>query len=218
VRLGDARGEAITLAELATVCGDLGRLEEAVSQYRRCADLFVTIGDTKLEGAVRNNLANTLGELHRWDEARHEIQLAIQCQAPFSHAAEPWTSWAILADIEGAAGNAEQAAQAKARARECYLAYRHDGGENHYTDGHIALAVAKLLLAGDVPGATASLDQLLASGTLRDLFTRFVTALKAVVAGSRDRSLADAPDLHYTMAAELLLLIETLEAAAAGAA
>ena len=35
--------------------------------------------------------------------------------------------------------------------------------------------------------------------------------LQAIVAGSRDRPLADAPNLHYTMAAEILLLIETLE-------
>ena len=40
----------------------------------------------------------------------------------------------------------------------------------------------------------------------------FIQALQAIVAGSRDRSLADAPDLGHTMAAELLLLIETLEA------
>jgi hypothetical protein len=32
----------------------------------------------------------------------------------------------------------------------------------------------------------------------------------AVVAGSRDPALADQPELHYTMAAEILLLIESL--------
>ena len=36
-------------------------------------------------------------------------------------------------------------------------------------------------------------------------------ALQAIVAGSRDRALADAPDLNYDMAAEILFLIETLE-------
>ncbi len=36
-------------------------------------------------------------------------------------------------------------------------------------------------------------------------------ALQAIVNGSRDRSLANAPDLHFSMAAELLFLIETLE-------
>ena len=32
----------------------------------------------------------------------------------------------------------------------------------------------------------------------------------AVVAGSRDPALADQPELDYTMAAEILLLIETM--------
>jgi hypothetical protein len=36
-------------------------------------------------------------------------------------------------------------------------------------------------------------------------------SLQAIVAGGRDRNLADAPDLDYSMAAEILFLIETLE-------
>jgi hypothetical protein len=40
-----------------------------------------------------------------------------------------------------------------------------------------------------------------------------IPALQAIVAGSRDRTLADAADLDYTMAAEILFLIETLETA-----
>ena len=39
----------------------------------------------------------------------------------------------------------------------------------------------------------------------------FIQALQAIVAGSRDRTLADAPELDHTMAAEILFLIETLE-------
>ena len=39
----------------------------------------------------------------------------------------------------------------------------------------------------------------------------FIHALQAIVAGRRDRTLADAPDLDYSMAAEILFLIETLE-------
>jgi hypothetical protein len=38
----------------------------------------------------------------------------------------------------------------------------------------------------------------------------FIGALQAVVAGSRDPALADQPELDYTMAAEILLLIESL--------
>ena len=47
-----------------------------------------------------NNLANTLRKLRRYDEARQAIQQAITCNAEFGHAAEPWTAWHILADIE----------------------------------------------------------------------------------------------------------------------
>jgi hypothetical protein len=39
----------------------------------------------------------------------------------------------------------------------------------------------------------------------------FIQALQAIVAGRRDHTLADAPDLDYTMAAEILFLLETLE-------
>jgi hypothetical protein len=44
----------------------------------------------------------------------------------------------------------------------------------------------------------------------------FLTVLQAITAGSRDRSLAEEPGLSYTEAAEVLLLIEALEAVAGG--
>jgi hypothetical protein len=44
----------------------------------------------------------------------------------------------------------------------------------------------------------------------------FLTALVAITAGSRDRSLAEVPGLSYDQAAEVLLLIEALEAEAGG--
>jgi hypothetical protein len=39
----------------------------------------------------------------------------------------------------------------------------------------------------------------------------FVQALQSVVAGSRDATLAAAPELNYSMSAEILFLIETLQ-------
>ena len=39
----------------------------------------------------------------------------------------------------------------------------------------------------------------------------FITALQSITAGSRDRSLAEDPALHYAEATEILLLIEALE-------
>jgi hypothetical protein len=60
-------------------------------------------------------------------------------------------------------------------------------------------------------GAASLLEQLTADPKLPSRPHPFIQALQAIVAGSRDRTLADAPELDYTMAAEVLFLIETLE-------
>ena len=44
-------------------------------------------------------------------------------------------------------------------------------------------------------------------------FGNFIRALQAIVGGSRDRSLPDAQELDYSMASEILFLIEKLEKA-----
>ena len=111
---------------------DLGRPEEAGGFFRQAADKYVEIARSwRTKAVARNNLAVALRKLRRLDEARQEIRRAIECDAQFGHAAEPWKSWAILADIETDAGNATAAAEAKRKAIACYLAYRRDGGENH---------------------------------------------------------------------------------------
>ena len=214
VQIGNIDGQARTLGELGSLYYNLGRFEEAVSQYRSSADQWFTLGAAREEGSVRSNLANALCKLRRWKDARQEIQRAIECKEPFGHAAAPWTSWSVLAFIEAHASNVKAAAQARARARDCYLAYRRDGGENHNDDGRIALAVTEQLLAGDRAGALAELDERLMDADMPDELRPFIVALRAIATGSRDRSLADA--LDTTMAVELLLLIDTLEAAAAG--
>jgi tetratricopeptide (TPR) repeat protein len=211
VRLGNVKGQAGTLNVLGALSSDLDRLEEAASLFRNAADKYVAIGDTQGEGRCRNNLGATLRRLGRWDEARQAIRRAIECDEQFGHTAEPWTTWAILADIETEAGNSSGAAQARANAVTCYLAYRRDGGENHNADGRLSLAVTEKLLAGDATGAASYLDELSAHPELPNSLRPFVAALRAIAAGSRDRSLAEAPDLHYTSAAELLVLIDVLE-------
>ncbi len=159
---------------------------------------------------MRSSLSNTLRELRRFDEARQEIRRAIECKAQVGHAAAPWKSWAILVGIETDAGNAGAAAEAMAKAIAGYHAYRRDGGENHSDPGRIALAVTQALLAG-APARATSLLQQLAADPDAAWFLTFIRALQAIVAGRRDRTLADAPDLSPTMAAEILFLIETLE-------
>ena len=211
VRLGNVAGQASTLGQLGNLYGDvLNRPEEAVAFYRQAADKYGAIRDSANEGRTRNNLGLTLRKLRRLDEAWQEIRQAIKSDAQFGHAAEPWKSWSILADIETDTGNPTAAAEARRKAIACYLAYRRDGGENYSDSGRLVFAVTQELRAGDSASAASFLHD--HTATHRTASWRAVIhALQAIVTGSRDRTLADAPDLDYRMAAEILFLIETLD-------
>jgi tetratricopeptide (TPR) repeat protein len=210
VRLGDVAGQASTLNQLGNLYGYLlDRPEDAAGFYRQAVAKSVENRDLAKEGLRRSNLAITLLQLRRLDEARQEILRAIDCDAQFGHASEPWASWSILAEIETNTGNAAAAAEAKGKAIACYLAYRRDGGENHNPAGRISLAVTQALRDGDPAQAANLLQQLAADPESAELLP-FIGALQAVVAGSRDPALADQPGLDYSMAAEILLLIESL--------
>lgn len=211
VQLRNVAGQANTLSEFGVLyLGIPNRGEDAANFFRQAADKYAEIRDVAAEGRTRSNLSEALRKLRRLNEARQEIRRAIECKAQFGHAAFPWASWAVLADIETDAGNPAAAAEAKRKATICYLAYRRDGGENQDVEGLISLAVTQSLLTGDLAAVASMLKRLVANPDAARLLT-FIRAVQAIVAGSRDRSLADAPDLGYSMAAEILFLIETLE-------
>jgi tetratricopeptide (TPR) repeat protein len=216
VRLGDQAGQATTLGQLGNLYNAvLQRPEEAVAFYRRAAEIFGAIGDTLGEGRHLSNLANTLSKLQRLVEARHAIRRAIECCTPFGQEADPWKTWNILTDIETAAGNSAAAAEARHQALAAFLAYRRAGGENQSASGRMALAVLQALASGDTAEVAFSLQQLAADPALAEHHP-FFTALQAITAGSLDRSLAEVPGLNYKEAAEVLLLIEALEAEVSG--
>ena len=212
VRLGNVAGQAGTLAVLGMLYdGALGRTEEAVTFLQQSVDKYVEIRDVASEGRSRSNLAILLCKLRRLDEARREILRAIECKAQFGHASEPWQTWSILAGIETEADNPAAAADAERKAIAYYLAYRRDGGENHATSGRIVLAVTESMLAGDPAKAASFLQQLAARPDANASYQAFFRALQAIVAGSRNRSLASALELDFMMAAEILFMLEQLE-------
>jgi tetratricopeptide (TPR) repeat protein len=193
----------------------LNRYEDAANFYKQSANILRALGDIGNEGAPLNNLAETLRKLKRLDEARQAIRRAIDCKAALGHEAEPWTSWAILAKIETSAGSSAAADDARHQALGAFLAYRRDGGENQSRSGRLALSVRQALASGDPAEVASSLQQLAAEPAWAEHLP-FITALHAITAGSRDRSLAEDPALDYDDAAEVLLLIEALEAEAGG--
>jgi tetratricopeptide (TPR) repeat protein len=211
VRLGNVAEQATTLTQLGNLYDILGRLDEAATFFQQAVNKSVEIGDRLKEGLRRNNLANTLRKLKQFNKAREEIVRAIEVRSQLGHESMPWLSWDLLAEIEKEDGNLAASADAKRKAIACYLAYRRDGGENHDGEGRISFAVTESLVAGNASTAASLLQQLAAHPMATGPHGTLIRALQAIVAGSRDRALADAPDLNYGMAAEILLLIETLE-------
>jgi tetratricopeptide (TPR) repeat protein len=216
VRLGNKAGQASTLGQLGNLYdGDLQRPEEAVAFYQRAAEIYGEIGDDANEGKALSGLAMTFHKLQRFDESRVCIKRVIQSTKTSGHVVEPWKFWGILSDIETAAGNSAAASDARHQALTAYLGYRRDAGENQSGSGRLALAVLQALASGDPAEVTASLQQVAADPQAASLLP-LLTALQAIAAGSRDRSLAEDPGLSYDQAAEVLLLIEALEAEAGG--
>ncbi|HEY6345077.1 MAG TPA: tetratricopeptide repeat protein [Bryobacteraceae bacterium] len=128
VQIGNRAAQASTLTQLAHLYSALGRPQEAIRLHRQAADIDLANGDLRNEGIDRNNIASELTTLRRFDEARVEVERAIECDRPFGHVAEPWETFAILSNLELAAGNQPAALEARAKAINAYLAYRRDGG------------------------------------------------------------------------------------------
>ncbi len=211
VQQKDRPRQAGTLGQLGILFDNCWhRPDEAVVFYRQAADIYVEIQDLANEGRTCNNLAETFRKLQRWDDARREILRAIECKSHFGHASEAWKTWNILAEIETASGNASAAAEARQKGRNAYLAYRRDGGENHNGDGRLALVITQSFQTGETAPAGTLLAQLAADPDFGNMLP-FVRTLQAIVAGSRDRSLAENLELDYREYAEVVILLDTLD-------
>jgi tetratricopeptide (TPR) repeat protein len=209
VRENDLAGQASSLNQLGNLYDRMGRLEEAVAFSGQAAEAYVRLQDLANEGRVRGNLAGTLIKLRRYDEARQELQRAIECKKPFGHAALPWTTWAILEDLERATGHAEAAQAARQQAIATYLAYRRAGGVSQSNQAQYFEGVAQAIQQNGEAEAAQQLNQRLRPGA-PPFFTALIRQLQAVLAGGRDPALAADPELSYENAGELQLLLEAL--------
>jgi tetratricopeptide (TPR) repeat protein len=210
VRQQNRAGEASSLGELGSLYKRMGRLEEAVTFYGQAADIGVQLHDKRNEGLDRSNRAYTLIKLERYDEARPELRRAIECNEPFGHAAQPWKTWGILHDLEQAAGNTHAAEAARGQAIASYLAYRRAGGESQSNQAQLFDRVFQAIQQG----ATTEAEQYLDKWSKEDhpLWAKALAAvLRAILRGDRDPALAADPNLDFCNAAELQLLLESLE-------
>jgi tetratricopeptide (TPR) repeat protein len=212
-QLNNRAGQASTLVQLGNLYNaNPQRLEEAVTFYRQAAAIFVETGDLLSEGVTRNNIANTLRTLGRYDEARAEIRQAIECDRQFGHAAEPWTTFDVLQKIESATGNMAAARVAWGQARDAYLAYRRQGGYAQYDGGKMCDQLLPVLQQGHEAAAVQQLSELVQAPNTPRFLQRLIPKVVEVINSSRDTTLADDPTFHYSDAAEILFLIERLGA------
>ncbi|MCP4662933.1 MAG: tetratricopeptide repeat protein, partial [bacterium] len=210
VRTDQRNAAATTLADLGSLHDVAGRFEDAVDSYRQAAELFSELHDLAREGIARSNVADKLMRLRRYDEARQEILRAIECDKPFGHAAEPWKSFSLLANLERAVDNAAATAQARQWALDAYLDYRRSGGENQTGHREIFAEVGQAVAAGEIDDTASQLAGMLRRPDLPTSLKALIPALQAVLNGSRDPALAADANLYYRDAAELRLLVESL--------
>ncbi len=191
-----------------------GRREEAVVFYRQAVELCTAVDDILGEGRTRNNLANTLIQLNRFDEARRELVRAAECKAPFGAQAQPWKTWLLLVQLESATGNASAARAAKCRAIDVYADARREGWEITQGNGADWCATIFTVLTREplsIPQARSELVTIAAKSDTAPPYKALIAQLLRLLDGVRDESLWQAPDLDYDDAAEILLLLERLE-------
>jgi tetratricopeptide (TPR) repeat protein len=216
IQFRDRTGEAMARAELGNLSTTTERFEDAINFNRQAAAIYAepAIANLAMEGRVRSNAAIALFKLYRYKAARCELHRAIECKKPFGHVAEPWTTFACLALVERADGDAVAARQAHLQATAAYLAYRRDGGESE--SGRVAAriyaSVAEAITSGVGQPLASGLAQMVQAPDVSNNVKPILSALAFILAGSRDPALADVPGLDYNAAAELLLLVEQLTA------
>lgn len=196
------QGEAASLTQLGNLYDATGRLEDAVRMYERAASIYVELKDARSEGAARNNLANTLLKLRRPAEARTQLLRAIECDAQFGHAAQPWITWDILCDLETSEGHTAAAAAARQKAIDAYAAYRRDGGESQSNTFQWIAAAAQAMQAGQEKELIQYLESTLEPGDPAT-YVACIRALLALLRGQHSPALADDPELWYMDAVDL---------------
>ena len=205
--LGNPAEEATTLNQLGNLYDAWNKYEEAVVFYQQAADGYVGAGGLRMEGFTQSNLGNLLIKMGRLDDARASLLRAIACKETFGLQAEPWKTYAILCNLEKAAGNHLAAAEARQTAIDLFRQWRRGGAQNHSRDAQLCAAVLAAIQAGDIVELQAALEQAIA----KNPGWSFGIHLLAILKGRRDASILEDEGLDYEQAVELEILLEELK-------
>jgi hypothetical protein len=138
------------------------------------------------------------------------VHRALDCKKPYGHAAQPWTTWELLEQLEHATGHPDAAHTARHQAIATYLAYRQAGGGSKNNAIELFDNVAKALTQHTPDQAARDLAALLQPDT-GPRITTLVHTLQALLAGDPEPARTDHPDLHPRDVAELHLLLASLD-------
>jgi len=211
VRLGDQHAQAHTLNDLGAVYARMGRSEEAARVFRQAVDIYMRLNDIAMEGKSRTNMAHVLVSLGRHAEARHEIQQAIECSRHTDDEEATWRAFRELFNLEQAVDDRAAACSAREKLTRAFQAYRRSGGENHQLSGQMALMVRQAFATGQTAKLIYQIEETLKSPDMVAETRLYTSALREILMGSRDLTLASNPEMEYSCAVELTLLLETLE-------
>ena len=148
--------------------------------------------------------------LGRYDEARTELHHALNCNKPYGHAAQPWTTWELLEQLEHTTGHSDAAQIARHQAIATYLAYRQAGGGSQNPAIGLFDRVAQAITQQTPDEAARNLGALLRPDTPPRI-TALVRILHALLAGDPEPARTDHRDLGPRDVAELHLLLESLD-------
>jgi len=203
-------GKSGSLNQLGLLYKKMERLEDAAIFFSQAVDITVKLKDMAKEGLARNNLADTLIKLKRYSQARKELQRAIECDKPYGHAAQPWRAYYNLQDLETAEGNMEAAEKARNKAIELYLSYRRARGENHTPSGRLCAMFRQAVAEGKADEFKVVLAEVAGDAKYGVSMRKLASALSWILNGVRDKSVVEDMELHYSHAAEVLLILEEM--------
>jgi tetratricopeptide (TPR) repeat protein len=192
-------GQRVHLTQLGNLYkSSLNRPEEAVTFYRQAVDIAVESGDLKSEGLRRKNIANALRQLQRYDEARREIQRAIECCQPFGVAGR------ILANPSASCTKSKPPLATPQRhgrrgSRPVMPTWPigSRGAMRRLGGGKLVDHVLGLLAQQQVDAVQSLFAELTNNPEAPDSRKQLIQAMVAILNGSRDPALADDPALDY---------------------